>query len=191
MYANPCFYYLKFKKLFYIEENSIVDMNRIKVISDPSELVPMLRAVDTPVKRDVLKEVTVEWKTADDIEAKFGPEGRDAVVFFEKMKLVETRWLSTNGQYPEKSYHTYYSSFSITAQWPVFEISDVLAAAMMPDDEYAEMEGKILDMVGEKGGFSGDIAEALGLSSTFLKSLVRRSVKMDFRGHRIEILKDA
>jgi predicted DNA-binding ArsR family transcriptional regulator len=62
---------------------------------------------------------------------------------------------------------------------------------MMPDDEYAEMEGKILSMVGEKGGFSGDIAEALGLSSTFLKSLVRRSVKMDFRGHRIEIIKDA
>lgn len=166
-------------------------MNRIKVINDPSELVPMLRAVDTPIKRDVLKEVTAEWKTANDIEAKFGPEGREAVTFFEKMKLVETRWLSTNGQYPEKSYHTYYSNFSINAQWPVYEISDVLAAAMMPDDEYAVMEQKILDMIGEKGGFSGDIAEALGLSSTLLKSLVRRSVKMDFRGHRIELIKDA
>ena len=30
-------------------------MNRIKVINEPSELVPMLRAVDTPVKREVLK----------------------------------------------------------------------------------------------------------------------------------------
>ena len=166
-------------------------MNRIKVINDPSELVPMLRAVDTPIKREVLKEVTAEWKTANDIEAKFGPEGREAVTFFEKMKLVETRWLSTNGQYPEKSYHTYYSNFSINAQWPVYEISDVLAAAMMPDDEYAVMEQKILDMIGEKGGFSGDIAEALGLSSTLLKSLVRRSVRMDFRGHRIEPIKDA
>jgi len=166
-------------------------MNRIKVITDPSELVPMLRAVDTTVKRDVLKEVTMEWKTADDIEAKFGPEGREAVIFFEKMKLVETRWLSTNGQYPEKSYHTYYSNFSINAQWPVYEISDVLAAAMMSDEEYAAMEQKIIDMIKEKGGFSGDIAEGLGLSSTFLKSLVRRSVKMDFRGHRIELIKDA
>ena len=75
-------------------------MNRIKVINEPSELVPMLRSVDTPVKRDVLKEVTLEWRTADEIEEKFGPEGRDAIIFFEKMKLVETRWLSKNGGYP-------------------------------------------------------------------------------------------
>lgn len=165
-------------------------MNRIKVINEPSELVPMLRSVDTPVKRDVLKEVTLEWKTADEIEKKFGPEGRDAIVFFEKMKLVETRWLSTNGNYPEKSYHTYYTSFNINAQWPVYEISDVLAAAMMDDVEYAEIEGKILAQVGKEGRFSGDVAEALGLSSTMLKSLVRRSVKMDYRGHRIEPIKE-
>ena len=165
-------------------------MNRIKVINEPSELVPMLRAVDTPVKREVLKEVTLEWKTADEIEKKFGPEGREATIFFEKMKLVETRWFSTNGGYPEKSYHTYYTSFNINAQWPVYEISDVLAAAMMSEEEYSEIENKILAEVGTDGKFSGDVAEALGMTSTMLKSLVRRSVKMDFRGHRIELKRD-
>ena len=165
-------------------------MNRIKVINEPSELVPMLRSVDTPVKRDVLKEVTLEWRTAEEIEKKFGPEGKDAIIFFEKMKLVESRWLSTNGNYPEKSFHTYYTSFHINAQWPVYEISDVLAAAMMSEDEYAEIEKKILDEVGTDGRFSGDVAEALGMTSTMLKSLVRRSVKMDFRGHRIELKRD-
>jgi predicted DNA-binding ArsR family transcriptional regulator len=148
----------------------------------------MLRSVDTPVKRDVLKEVTLEWRTADEIEQTFGQEGREAIIFFEKMKLVETRWLSKNGGYPEKSYHTYYTSFSINAQWPVYEISDVLTAAMMGDEEYAEVESKILAEVGKDGRFSGDVAEALGLTSTMLKSLVRRSVKMDYRGHRIELI---
>ena len=165
-------------------------MNRIKVINEPSELVPMLRSVDTPVKRDVLKEVTLEWRTADEIEKKYGPEGKDAIIFFEKMKLVESRWLSTNGNYPEKSFHTYYTSFHINAQWPVYEISDVLAAAMMSEEEYAEIEKKILEEVVPDGRFSGDVAEALGMTSTMLKSLVRRSVKMDFRGHRIEIKRD-
>ena len=165
-------------------------MNRIKVINEPSELVPMLRSVDTVVKRDVLKEVTLEWRTADEIEEKFGPEGRDAIIFFDKMKLVESRWMSTGGNYPEKSYHTFYTSFHINAQWPVYEISDVLAAAMMSDEEYAEVEAKILAEVGEDGKFSGDVAEALGFTATMLKSLVRRSVKMDFRGHRIEIKRE-
>ena len=165
-------------------------MNRIKVINEPSELVPMLRSVDTPVKRDVLKEVTLEWRTADEIEKKFGVEGKDAIIFFEKMKLVESRWLSTNGNYPEKSFHTYYTSFHINAQWPVYEISDVLAAAMMSEEEYSAIEKKILDEIGNDGKFSGDVAEALGMTSTMLKSLVRRSVKMDFRGHRIEPKRD-
>jgi predicted DNA-binding ArsR family transcriptional regulator len=165
-------------------------MNRIKVINEPSELVPMLRSVDTPVKRDVLKEVTLEWKTADQIEEKYGQEGRDAIIFFEKMKLVETRWLSTGGNYPEKSYHTYYTSFNINAQWPVYEISDVLTAAMMDEEEYAAIEAKIIEQVGKDGRFSGDVAEALGLSSTMLKSLVRRSVRVDYRGHRIELIRE-
>ena len=165
-------------------------MNRIKVINEPSELVPMLRSVDTQVKRDVLKEVTLEWRTVDEIEKKFGPEGRDAIIFFEKMKLVESRWLSTDGNYPEKSFHTYYTSFHINAQWPVYEISDVLAAAMMSEEEYSEIENRILEEVGPDVRFSGDVAEALGMTSTMLKSLVRRSVKMDFRGHRIELKRD-
>lgn len=165
-------------------------MNRIKVINEPSELVPMLRSVDTPVKRDVLKEVTLEWKTADQIEEKYGQEGRDAIIFFEKMKLVETRWLSTGGNYPEKSYHTYYTSFNINAQWPVYEISDVLTAAMMDEEEYAAIEAKIIEQVGKDGRFSGDVAEALGLSSTMLKSLVRRLVRVDYRGHRIELIRE-
>ena len=166
-------------------------MNRIKVINEPSELVPMLRSVDTPVKRDVLKEVTLEWRTADEIEQKFGPEGRDAILFFDKMKLVESRWMAVPGKnFPEKSYHTFYTSFHINAQWPVYEISDVLAAAMMSESEYADIEAKIIAEVGEEGKFSGDVAEALGLTSTMLKGLVRRSVKMDYRGHRIEMKRE-
>jgi len=161
-------------------------MNRIKVINEPSELVPMLRAVDTPIKRDVLKEVTLEWRTAKEIEDKFGPEGKDAIIFFEKMKLVESRWLSVGGAAPERSYHTYYTSFHINAQWPVYEISDVLAAAMMPEEEFSKIEDEIIKEVGDRGTFSGDVAEKMGLTSTMLRSLVRRSIKVDYKGHRIE-----
>ena len=90
----------------YSDSIIVVAMNRIKVINEPSELVPMLRAVDTSIKRDVLKEVTLEWRTVKDIEEKFGEDGAEALKFFEKMKLVETRWQSTSGSFPEKAYHT-------------------------------------------------------------------------------------
>ncbi|HSV42118.1 MAG TPA: ArsR family transcriptional regulator [Methanomassiliicoccales archaeon] len=165
-------------------------MNKIKVINEPSELVPMLRAVDTPVKREVLKEVTMEWKTLKDIEDKHGADGREALKFFEKMKLVETRWQPSGGNRPEKAYHTYYNSFHINASWPVYEISDVLSVAMMPEEEFEGIEEKILSQVGKEGKYAGDVAEGLGLTSTMLKSLVKRSIKMDYRGHRLERIKE-
>lgn len=52
---------------------------------------------------------------------------------------------------------------------------------MMSEEEYTAIESKIVELVGERGRFSGDVAEALELTSTMLKSLVRRSVKMDYR----------
>ena len=122
---------------------------------------------------------------------KYGADGKEALKFFEKMKLVETRWQPSGGNRPEKAYHTYYNQFHINASWPVYEISDVLSVAMMPEGEFEEIETKILSQVGKEGKFAGDVAEALGITSTMLKSLVKRSVRLDYRGHRLELVKDA
>jgi len=160
-------------------------MNRIKVVSEPADLVPILRAVDTELKRDVFKEVLNNWRTAKEIEDKFGKEGAQALQFFEKMKLVETKWQTSATMQPEKAYHAFYSSFHINATAPVHEISDVLYVAMMTDRDYVKIEKVIHDMVGEEGRFAGEVADTLKVSQTMLKSLVKRSTRLDFRGHRI------
>ncbi len=160
-------------------------MNRIKVVSEVAELVPILRAVDSEVKSSVFKEVTANWQTAKQIEDKFGKEGLDALRFFEKMKLVETKWQTSAAMTPEKAYHAFYSSFHINATAPVQEISDVLHAAMMPESDYAKIEAQIFEMVGPEGKFSGDVADVLKVTQTKLKAFVKRSPRLDFRGHRI------
>jgi predicted DNA-binding ArsR family transcriptional regulator len=166
-------------------------MKRIKVINEPTELVPMLRAVSTKVRREVFALVSQEWCTLKMIEEKFGEEGKEALRLFEKMKLVETRWQSKEGStQPEKAFHSYYMSFHINASCPVTEISDVLSVAVMPDIEYEKWEKKIVNLVGNDGKFAGDLAEQLGITSVMLKSLVKRSGKLEFRGHRVERLKE-
>ncbi len=164
-------------------------MNRIKVVNDPSELVSAFRAVDTDLKREVFKEVAACWRTAQEIEDKFGADGKLAIRLFNKMKLVETRWQQPpegSGQKPVKAYHTYYSAFHINTSCSVYEISDVIAAAGMLEKDFKKIEKKILDMIGEEGMFAGDVADELKVSQTMLKSLVKRSAKFDYRGHRIE-----
>lgn len=168
-------------------------MNRIKVINEPAELVSVFRAVDTDLKREVFKEISADWRTANQIEDKFGKDGRKALRLFEKMKLVETRWQQPSegtGEKPVKAYHTYYSSFHINTSASVFEISDIIAAAGIPDKDFKKMEERIIKMVGVEGKFSGDVAEELKVSATMLKALVKRSAKLDYRGHRIEIYEE-
>lgn len=167
-----------------------ISLNRIKVVSEVAELVPILRAVDSDVKAEVFREVTAGWKTAREIEEKFGKTGADALRFFEKMKLVETKWQTGPSSSPEKAYHAFYSSFHINATAPVQEISDVLHAAMMSEEAYAVVEQRIFEMIGPEGKFSGDVADTLKVTQTKLKALVKRSPRLDFRGHRIVRFED-
>ncbi len=161
-------------------------MKRIKVINEPTELVPVMRAMDTEVKRKVFMEVSNRWCTANSIEELYGKEGRQALNFFEKMKLVETRWESIDS-ISEKAYHTYYLSFHINTTVKVQDIAEVLAAVVMPNEEFAEVEGAIIEQVKDGGRFAGDVSEELGFSQIMLRSLVKRSTKLDYRGHRVEI----
>lgn len=162
-------------------------MNRIKVVNEPSDLVPMLLAVQTNIKRKVLDALFREWLTLKEVEKRFGKKGKEALILFEKMKLVETRWQSLEpGANPEKVFHTYYTSFHINASCPVNEMCDILAAVIMPDKEFQRLENKMIRFVGKDGKFAGDVAEKMRLSPTLLKSAVKRSTKLEYRGHRIE-----
>src|SRR3990172_4365569 len=164
-------------------------MNRIKVVNDPSDLVPILRAVDTETKQRVFQEVAQTWLTGKQIGDKYGGEGLEAIQFFEKMKLVETKWQTGENEkgqpVPVKAYHAFYGSFHINASSPILEISDVLAVAMMPEEKYRKTEDRLYKMVGDQGMYAGDIADELKITQTTLKGLVKRSGRLDFRGHRI------
>lgn len=158
-------------------------MERTKVIGDISELVPILRIVNTKTKIDVFNELVSGWKSLREIEEKYGEEGKEALMLFENIKLVDSKWQS--GEKPEKVYHSYYSSFHINASCPITEMGDVLATVMMSDDEFKKIEDKICELAGEKGTFVGDVASALNISQTMLKGIIRRSIKLEYRGHNV------
>ena len=164
-------------------------MNRIKVVNDVADLVPILRAVDTDVKKNVFLDVTQNWLTGKQVQEKYGEDGLEALAFFEKMKLVETKWQTGQDDkgraVPVKAYHAFYGSFHINASSPINEISDVLAIAMMAEEKYRKIEERLHKMVGDQGMFAGDVADELQVTQTTLKALVKRSGRLDFRGHRI------
>ncbi|HTT73388.1 MAG TPA: ArsR family transcriptional regulator [Thermoplasmata archaeon] len=162
-------------------------IHRIKVVNDVSDLVPILRAVDSPVKLKLVQRLGENWLTLEDVEHEFGKEGVKALAFFDKLRLIDTRWVAREGRrQPDKSYHFYYSTININTTSPLGEISEVLAIATMSPKEYAKLEQRIFDAVGPEGRFFSDVAEELAMTPTRLKGLVKRSEKLEYRGHRIE-----
>ncbi len=163
--------------------------SRIKVIADIGDLVSVFHACDSEVKKKVFMEITKKWCTVEEIEEKYGEEGVDALKYLEKIKLVETQWV-TGDQGVKKAYHTYYDLFQINLSLPIIEAAEVIRVVTMSDEEFKEWEEKIIKAIGpSKDIFLGDLVEKMGISQIMLRGLIRRSTRIDIKGMRVEVLK--
>ena len=163
-------------------------MMRTKVVNDSTDLVPLLRAFDNKIKKEVFSELLLDWKPTSDILEKYGDEGTEALEYFDKMKLVETKWTTPedgiDGR-PQKKYRSYYSAFNINISCPVNEISEIFTVASLNKKEFEDLEDKIYAYVGEDGKFGNMVAENFSLSNLALKGLVKRSNKFCYKGLKL------
>ena len=65
-------------------------MLRTKVVNDSTDLIPLIRAFDNPVKKAVFKEIQVEWKPLSEIKDKYGNNGEQALILDPTMLSLAT-----------------------------------------------------------------------------------------------------
>ena len=161
---------------------------RTKVVNDSTDLVPLLRAFDNKTKKEVFNELLLNWKPLSEILEKYGYEGEDALEYFDKMKLVETKWTTPedgiDGR-PQKKYRSYYSAFNINISCPVNEISEIFTVASLNRGEFEKLEDRIFEYVGDDGKFGSMVAENFGVSNLALKGLVKRSNRFCYKGLKL------
>lgn len=162
-------------------------MRRVKVISEATDLVPVLRAFDSDLKRRVFHEILADWRTPTDIAERYGEEGVAALVLFEKTKIVDTRWEPTPDG-PQKAYRSYYTTFQLSAQVPAEDMGDILAVAMMPEREFLKLEAQVLHLVESDLASLPRLSEKLDLTPTRLRSIVKRSSRLASKGHVVQLL---
>lgn len=160
-------------------------MRRIKVVSESTDLVPILRAFDADVKRDLFQKLIDTWMTASMVEKDFGAPGLAALSLFEKTKLVETRWEAVDGK-TEKAYHSYYTAFNINTSCSVQEIAEILSIAAMEESNFDKIDDEISTMVPPEGGSARAIAEKFNMPLIRLKALLKRSSRLEFKGHLVK-----
>jgi len=163
-------------------------MMRTKVVNDSTDLIPLLRAFDNKVKKEVFSELLQGWKPLSEIKDKYGNDGEDALDYFDKMKLVETKWTTPEegiqGR-PQKKYRSYYSAFNINISCPVNEISEIFTVASLNRRDFDKLEEDIYKFIGDDGKFGNMVAENFNLSNLALKGLVKRSNKFCYKGLKL------
>ncbi len=163
-------------------------MLRTKVVNDSTDLVSIILAFDNPTKKQVYTEISKDWIPASLIIEKFGKDGKEALEFFDKMKLAETRWTTpedgVEGR-PQKMYRSFYSVFNINLSCPVNEISEIFNISTLPEKSFKDLEDNIYDFIGEQGTLSTKVGEQFNISNTALKSLAKRSTKLTYTGLKI------
>ena len=160
-------------------------VSRIKVVNDVGELVSIFHAADSDVKLRLLLDLSTSWITVPMIEKKFGVEGKKGLLYLDKIKLIESQWITgENG--PEKAYHTYYTSVQINLLGSMSELADIIYATTLSEEKLLEYEGKIREMIHDpEGVFLGDVVESLDISQALLRGIVKRSSILQIKGYKI------
>jgi len=162
-------------------------MSKIKGINDVSDMIGIFHTSDTEIKKNVFLDLIKGWMTEEDIEKKYGEEGKKALFYLEKIKLVESQWITFENGLRTKSYKAYYDTVQINITIPIVELPDIIYIATMNDEEIKKYEESILKIMGnQKSIFIGDVQTALNVSLTFLKGIIKRSSMFDIKGHNIE-----
>ena len=165
-------------------------MKQAKLINDVTDLSWLSRAFDKDVKGKVFNEVLEDWVTMENINQKYGEEGKKSLIFFEKVKLVETRWtMSENGK-AKKEYHAFYSAFHLNVMTSIDMIRDVFSIVLMGENDFKKTEERIYDLVTDEGELSREVERDLNFTPVQMRCIVKRSHKLEYRGMKIERFKE-
>ena len=165
---------------------------RTRIINEPSDIVPLLRAFGSETHKKVFDCMQNGWKTEEDIEKDVGFKPRESLDILKKSGFVESKWrMPQPGKTPEKEYHSSYSRVQVNFQCSVEDLSDMIMVTFKSDSELRSY----IDMI-EKEVKSGNqsmngLQRVIDKSIMFIRAVARRSNILSVKGQRIEMLGEA
>jgi len=161
---------------------------RTRIINEPSDLVPLLRAFGSDAHKKVFDALQTDWKTEEDLEKEVGFNVHESLDILKKSGLVESKWrMPQPGKKPEKEYHSSYSRVTVNFQCSVEDLSDLIMITFKSDSEirsYLEIIEK--EVIGGNQSMNG-LQRVVDKSIMFIRGVAKRSPVLAVKGQRIEL----
>lgn len=165
---------------------------RTRIINEPSDIVPLLRAFGSENHKKVFDCLQNGWKTEDDIEKEVGFKPQESLIILKKSGFVESKWrMPQPGKMPEKEYHSSYSRVQVNFQCSVEDLSDMIMVTFKSDSELRSYLEAIEKEVKSGNQSMNGLQRVIDKSLMFIRAVARRSPILTVKGQRIEMLGEA
>jgi predicted DNA-binding ArsR family transcriptional regulator len=161
---------------------------RTRIINEPSDVVPLLRAFGSDTHKKVFDCLQKDWKTEDEIEKELVLNVVESLDVLKKSGLVESKWrMPEPGKKPEKEFHSSYSKVQVNFQCSIEDLADLIMITFKSDSEirsYLDIIEK--EVVGGNQSMNG-LQRVIDKSIMFIRGVARRSPILSVKGQRIEL----
>ncbi|HIH78088.1 MAG TPA: ArsR family transcriptional regulator [Halobacteria archaeon] len=165
---------------------------RIKIISNLIDLVPIIHIFNSDLHKSVFNELLRGWKTEKELKEIIGTDVNKSIELLKMGHLIAGRWRTPErGEMPEMEYAAAYSKIKADFQSDFEDMGDVINIAVMDDDTFGEYESAIIKKINKDKRSINEICRELNYSPSFLRGLLKRSLLLDLRGQDVVILKNA
>ncbi|MBU4077868.1 MAG: ArsR family transcriptional regulator [Euryarchaeota archaeon] len=165
---------------------------RTRIVNEPSDLVPLLRAFGSDSHKKVFDSLQKDWKTDEEIEIEVGFAATESLDLLKKSGLVESKWrMPEAGKKPEKEYHSSYSRVHLNFQCSVEDISDLIMITFKSDSEIKTYVDMIEKEVVDGNQSMNGLQRVVDKSIMFIRGVARRSSILAVKGQRIELAGEA
>jgi predicted DNA-binding ArsR family transcriptional regulator len=162
---------------------------RIRIINDPSDLVPLLRTFGSITHKKVFDNLLSDWFTEEELKEQLDIDVHESLKILKSCGLIESKWrLPEPRKTPEKEYHTSYSKIQVNFQCSVEDLSDLLMITFSRDDDISKMIEQIESEVVNGNQSMTGLSRVIGASPLFLRGVARRSDNLAVKGQRIEYI---
>ncbi len=161
---------------------------RTRIINEPSDIVPLLRAFGSDNHKKVFDCLQNGWKTEEEIEKDIGFKPYESLDILKKSGFVESKWrMPQPGQMPEKEYHSSYSKVQVNFQCTVEDLSDMIMVTFKSDNEIRNYIDLIEKEVKSGNQSMNGLQRVVDKSIMFIRAVARRSNILLVKGQRIEL----
>lgn len=161
---------------------------RTRIVNEPSDIVPLLRAFGSENHKKVFDCLQKDWKNEAEIEAEAGFKVNESLDLLKKSGLVESKWrMPEAGKTPEKEYHSSYSRVHLNFQCSVEDLSDLIMITFKSDSEIKNYVDTIEKEVVEGNQSMNGLQRVVDKSIMFIRGVARRSSILAVKGQRIEL----